>query len=194
MDSKTFKEIVLNNSDVLQHSKKPKTLVEAMTTNFALANSDISGEFNSSLVFAWLMGVTVASTRLKRLNLNKRSQVPFCEAWGRVAKPINGKPHINERRFTRWVATDDLEQFYQETLRAIDVMESYSAPFSISSLYELAEKLDESYSVPFSTGSLHEPAQNLEDVLYYQNGRLKQNATDRFRVVAADQFLNGQNA
>jgi hypothetical protein len=176
MDSEEFKKIVVQNGPVLQVSKKPKTLVEAMTSNFALANSDINWKFHSGLVFAWLMGSTVAASRLNRLNKNRRSTVPFCEAWGRVAKRENGKIHINERRFTSWlsVSTNDLEQFYQETLRAIDAMVTYSAPFSVASLYELAQGLDND--------------------IYYQNSELKQEAAERFRVIAAEQFLNGQSA
>ncbi|WP_368927327.1 hypothetical protein [Serratia marcescens] len=176
MDSETFKKIVVQNGPALQVSKKPKTLVEAMISNFALANSDINWKFHNGLVFAWLMGSTVASSRLNRMSKNQRSTVPFCEAWGRVAKRDNGKIHINERRFNRWlsVSTNDLEQFYQETLRAIDAMVTYSAPFSVASLYDLAQGLDNDF--------------------YYQNSELKQEAVKRFRVSAAEQFLHGQNA
>lgn len=176
MNADEFKKIVLQNGPVLQACKKPKTLVEAMTSNFALANSEINWKFHSGLAFAWLMGSTVAASRLNRLNKNRRSTVPFCEAWGRVAKRDNGKIHINERRFTRWlsVAPNDLEQFYQETLRAIDAMDTYSSPFSVASLYELAQDLDNDF--------------------YYQNSELEQKAVERFRVIAAEQFLNGQGA
>lgn len=77
MNADEFKRIVLQNGPVLQACKKPKTLVEAMTSNFALANSDINWKFHSGLAFAWLMGSTVAASRLNRLDKNRRSTVPF---------------------------------------------------------------------------------------------------------------------